>query len=197
MSGSGSTGTYATSGTGTREPLVEQPPTATANAARKPPVVVQAEPYNPPPPPTYQREDPYEREPYGSSYGNRYGRERVVITDRYGRRYLVERDAYYEPQEPSAEEEWMWACCVCIYCFFIILLFMLMFGALGQPGQQFKTACKDMFVGAWGNISSAMKSLGQSMNFHVEEVGNLLKSNNLRSSLDKSFQNVNINVTKN
>ena len=56
MSGSGSTGTYATSGTGTREPLVEQPPTATANAARKPPVVVQAEPYNPPPPPTYQRE---------------------------------------------------------------------------------------------------------------------------------------------
>ena len=126
-----------------------------------------------------------------------------------------------------------------------------MFGALGRPGQQFKTACKDMFagmlinehkhtymciysymhsylysyiysyicsymysyihvhmhilihilihifIGAWGNISSAMKSLGQAMNFHVEEVGNLLKSNNLRSSLDKSFQNVNINVTKN
>lgn len=57
MSGSRSStgsGQYASTGTGSREPLVERPPEATARATDKPPVVVQAEPYNPPPPPTYQ-----------------------------------------------------------------------------------------------------------------------------------------------
>ena len=193
--------------------MVERPPEATAREANKPPVVVQAEPYNPPPPPTYQTQgqtitklphfdcnssfisrfffisiDPYDREPYRNSYG----RERIIVTDRYGRRYLVERDAYYDPPEPTAEEEWMWGCCVCIYCLFIIFLFMLMFGAFGDSGQRFKTACKDMFFGVCGHIAATFKGLGQAMNFHMESVENLLEPrNNLRGILDKNVQQVN------
>ena len=69
---------------------------------------------------------------------------------------------------------------------------MLMFGAFGEPGQRFKTACKDTFFGVCGHIAATVKGLGQAMNFHMEAVENLLEPrNNLRGILDKNVQQVN------
>lgn len=67
-----------------------------------------------------------------------------------------------------------------------------MFGAFGQPGEHFKTACKNLFMGACGHIATAVKSLGQAMNFHLGAAENVLyPNNNLRGILDKNVQQLN------